>query len=443
MGLGKTVQMLAMILAAREAGEPGTDRRPYLVLAPSSVVSTWVSEAARFTPGLSVLPITQATSRLGWTLAADLPDDHPAAHADVVVTTYTLFRLEADQYATIRWAGLVLDEAQAVKNHRSKTHLALRRLDADCRFAITGTPIENNLMELWSILSLVAPGLHPHADQFRTEVAQPVEQHADPAVLAGLRRRLRPVLLRRTKELVAADLPTLQQQTVLVELSARHRRIYDTHLQRERQRVLKLLDDLDDNRITVLASLTRLRQLSLDPALLDPEHDDVGSAKLDELVVRLTEIIGEGHRALVFSQFTSYLARVRRRLTAEGIDHAYLDGSTARRSEVIAGFRDGTSPVFAISLKAGGVGLTLTEADYCFLLDPWWNPAVEAQAIGRAHRIGQQRPVLAYRLVSAGTIEEKVVELASRKADLYASVLDADGQLSPGLTAADIAALLA
>ena len=444
MGLGKTVQTLAMIARARE--EPAADagsaaeRRPFLVVAPSSVVATWLSEAERFTPDLRIVALTSSTAKRGESL-----DEVLRALPDVVVTTYTLLRLDAEAYAGVRWAGLVLDEAQAVKNHRSKTWAALRDVDAGCRFAITGTPLENNLMELWSILSLTAPGIFPYAEAFRTTVAQPIEQQADPDALPALLRRIRPVVLRRTKELVATELPTKQVSLVEVELSAQHRRVYDTHLARERQRLLKLLDEPDGvehNRITILASLTRLRQLALDPALVDPVHEGVGSAKVDELVDRLTELAAEGHRALVFSQFTRFLGRVRARLDEHGIAYAYLDGSTRRRAEVVDGFRRGSEPVFLISLKAGGTGLNLTEADYVFVLDPWWNPAVEAQAIDRTHRIGQTRPVMVYRLVSAGTVEQKVVELSARKAELFANVLDGEVPLGGALTAADLAALV-
>ncbi|SDU87292.1 Helicase conserved C-terminal domain-containing protein [Microlunatus sagamiharensis] len=446
MGLGKTVQTLAMIARAREetngASGDAAPRPPFLVVVPSSVVGTWVSEAERFTPGLRVVSVTSSATGRGFSVGSLA--DHPTP-PDVVVTTYTLLRLEADAYAAVRWSGLVLDEAQAVKNHRSKTWAALRDVEADCRFAITGTPLENNLMELWSILSLAAPGLFPYAEAFRTTVAQPIEQQADPDALPALLRKIKPVVLRRTKELVAAELPPKQVQVVEVELSAQHRRVYDTHLARERQRLLKLLDDpdgLEQNRITILASLTRLRQLALDPALVDPVHEGVGSAKLDELVERLNELAAEGHRALVFSQFTRFLARLRHRLDERGTPYAYLDGSTTRRSEVVEDFRRGSAPVFLISLKAGGVGLNLTEADYVFVLDPWWNPAVEAQAIDRTHRIGQTRPVNVYRLVSAGTVEQKVVELSARKAALFASVLDGEVALGTTVTARDLAALV-
>ena len=445
MGLGKTVQTLAMIARAREEQGSGAGRRPFLVVVPSSVVATWRSEAERFTPDLHLVTVTGSTARRGWPLADVLDRPEGADPVDVVVTTYTLLRLEAADYAAVRWAGLVLDEAQAVKNHRSKTWAALRDVEADCRFAITGTPLENNLMELWSILSLAAPGMFPYAEAFRTTVAQPIEQQADPGALPALLRRIRAVVLRRTKDLVAAELPPKQVQVVEVELSPQHRQLYDTHLARERQRLLKLLDDpegVERNRITILASLTRLRQLALDPVLVDPVHDAVGSAKVDELLDRLAELVAEGHRALVFSQFTRFLGRVRARLDAAGIAYAYLDGRTRRRAEVVEGFRQGDAPVFLISLKAGGVGLNLIEADYVFVLDPWWNPAVEAQAIDRTHRIGQTRPVVVYRLVAADTVEQKVVELSARKAELFASVLDGEVALGAALTARDIAALV-
>jgi SNF2 family DNA or RNA helicase len=260
-------------------------------------------------------------------------------------------------------------------------------------------------------------------------------------VLDRFRRRIRPFLLRRTKELVASDLPAKQEQVVEVRLTPRHRKVYDTHLQRERQTVLGLVEDFDRHRIAIFRSLTRLRQLSLDAALVDEKYDGLGSAKLDVLVDHLLELTAEGHRALVFSQFTSFLARVRARLDREGIAACYLDGRTRNRARVVEEFRGGDAPVFLISLKAGGVGLTLTEADYVFVLDPWWNPAVEAQAVDRAHRIGQHRPVMVYRLVAEQTIEEKVMELKARKAALFAQVVDGDGAMSAAIGADDVRAL--
>ncbi len=433
MGLGKTVQALAVVAHARREGAD-----PFLVVAPTSVVSTWAHEAAACAPGLVVRTVTEAQARRGATLAR-------LHHgADLVVTSYTLYRLEVEAYAALPWGGLVLDEAQLVKNHQGKTHQAVRRLQVPFRVALTGTPMENRLMELWSLLSIVAPGLYPWPRRFAETVAGPVEREGDRQALERFRRRVRPFLLRRTKDVVAADLPPKQEQVLEVALTPRHRRIYDTHLQRERQTVLGLVGDLDRHRVAIFRSLTRLRQLSLDPGLVSEEYDGVRSAKVDVLVDHLTELLAEGHRALVFSQFTSFLRRVRARLDDEGIRSAYLDGRTRRRGDVVAGFREGEAAVFLISLKAGGVGLTLTEADYVFVLDPWWNPAVEAQAVDRAHRIGQDRPVMVYRLVSTGTVEEKVMALKARKAALFAEVLDAGGAAgSAVLDADDVRELLA
>ena len=432
MGLGKTLQTLALIARARAHGGG-----PFLVVAPTSVVGSWAGEAAHFTPGLTVRTVTESRSRRGIPLAEVWEG------ADVVITSYTLYRLEVEEYLTLDWGGLVLDEAQMVKNHRGKTYQSVRRLDVPFRLALTGTPMENRLLELWSLLSIVAPGLYPYPERFAEAVANPVEKERDTEALERFRRRIKPFLLRRTKDLVARDLPPKQEQVLEVRLTPKHRRIYDTHLQRERQNVLGLLGDFDRQRIAIFRSLTRLRQLSLDAALVDPAYDGVGSAKIDVLVDHLLEVIAEGHRALVFSQFTTFLSRVRARLDAEGIESKYLDGRTRKRAEVVSGFKAGEGSVFLISLKAGGVGLTLTEADYVFVLDPWWNPAVEAQAVDRAHRIGQQRPVIVYRLVASATIEEKVMELKARKAALFAQVMDGGGGMGTPIGADDVRALLA
>ncbi|MBC3194407.1 DEAD/DEAH box helicase [Pseudonocardia sp. C8] len=433
MGLGKTLQTLALICHATEA-DPALP--PFLIVAPTSVVANWAGEAARFAPGLSVVTLTDTLRRRGQDLADAIGD------ADVVITSYTLFRIDADAHAAARWAGLVLDEAQFAKNHQSKVHQCARKLPAPFKLAITGTPMENNLMELWSLLSITAPGLFPYPARFKETYVRPIERQHDVELLARLRRRVRPLILRRTKDQVAADLPPKQVQRVEIDLDPAHRRIYQRHLQRERQKVLGLLSDVDRNRFTILQSLTLLRQLSLHPGLTDPEHADAGSSKIDALVAQLAEVSQGGHRALVFSQFTGFLTLVKARLDAEGIVHAYLDGSTRDREAAVRSFTDGTAPVFLISLKAGGFGLNLTEADYCFLLDPWWNPAAEAQAIDRAHRIGQTRTVMVYRMIARDTIEEKVAALAERKAELFRGVMDAGDLFSAPLGADDIRTLL-
>ena len=379
--------------------------------------------------------VTESQARRGESVAALVEG------ADIVVTSYTLFRIEAADYVGLDWGGLVLDEAQTVKNHNGKTYQAVRRLDVPFRLALTGTPMENRLMELWSLLSIVAPGLYPWPQRFTDAVANPVERLGDREVLDRFRRRIRPFLLRRTKDLVAADLPPKQEQVLEVALTPRHRTVYETHLQRERQTVLGLVEDFDKHRLAIFRSLTTLRQLSLDAALVDDEYDGIGSAKIDVLVDHLLELAAEGHRALVFSQFTSFLARVRARLDREGITSSYLDGATRHRPAVVEGFRQGDDPVFLISLKAGGVGLTLTEADYVFVMDPWWNPAVEAQAVDRTHRIGQTRSVNVYRLVATDTIEEKVMALKARKAALFSQVVDGDALMSAPFGADDVRAL--
>ena len=433
MGLGKTIQALALICHVRQQN-PGM--APFLVVAPASVVANWAAEAARFAPELSVVPLYDTLRRAG----ADL--DELAASAHIVVTSYTLFRLDFDAHADRAWSGLILDEAQYVKNHHAKTYQCARRLTAPFKLAITGTPMENNLMELWSLLSITAPGLFPSPTKFADFYAKPIEKTGDPELLALFRRRIKPLVKRRTKELVAAELPPKQEQVLEIELPPRHRTLYDKRLARERQKVLGLLDDVHRNRFTILKSLTVLRQMALHPGLVDAAHDTLACAKIDALTEHLHDVVGGGHRALVFSQFTRFLGRVRDRLDAEGIDYCYLDGRTRNRAAAIQRFKDGDAPVFLISLKAGGFGLNLTEADYCFLLDPWWNPASEAQAIDRAHRIGQTRNVMAYRLIARDTIEDKVMALNTRKAKLFASVIDDGNAFGSTLSADDIRGLL-
>ena len=434
MGLGKTVQSLALICHVRQQN-PGM--APFLVVAPASVVANWATEAARFAPELSVVPIFDTLRRSG----ADL--DELAAGAHIVVTSYTLFRLDFDVHAARTWSGLILDEAQYVKNHHAKTYQCARRLAAPFKLAITGTPMENNLMELWSLLSITAPGLFPNPTKFADFFAKPIEKTGDPELLALFRRRIKPLVKRRTKELVAAELPAKQEQVLDIELPPRHRALYNKRLQRERQKVLGLLDDMQRNRFTILKSLTVLRQMALHPGLVDPAHDTLASAKIEALAEHLRDVVDGAHRALVFSQFTRFLGRVRDRLDTEGIDYCYLDGRTRHRATVIQRFKEGHAPVFLISLKAGGFGLNLAEADYCFLLDPWWNPATEAQAIDRTHRIGQTRNVMAYRLIAHDTIEDKVMALNARKAKLFASVIDDGNAFGSTLTADDIRGLLA
>lgn len=457
MGLGKTVQALALLAHAIEehrAVIPGEPFAPFLVVAPTSVISNWAAEAERFLPEAKVVTITETT-------AGKTPLAERVAGAHLVLTSYTLLRMDEDAYAsyaaglgseegpgTPGWGALLLDEAQFVKNTGTRAWSIARAMPARTKIAMTGTPLENNLMELWALLAIVADGLFPSARAFRDLYARPAESGEDPAhaaaTTARLRQRIRPLMLRRTKELVAAELPAKNDVRVNLPLSPGHRRIYDTHLQRERQKVLGLLEDMDKNRFTIFQSLTLLRRLALDAALIDPDaYEGVTSAKREYLVERLPELLADGHRVLVFSQFTGYLKSIARALGEKGIDHLYLDGSTRNRAEVIEAFRSGAAPVFLISLKAGGFGLNLTEADHVFIMDPWWNPAAEQQAVDRIHRIGQEREVHVYRLVAEGTIEEKVMQLKASKAALFDAVVGEGEFASAAVTAEDVRALFA
>ena len=443
MGLGKTVQVLALLaqaIAEHEQRADHTEFAPFLVVAPTSVVGNWAQEAARFVPGAKVVTITESTGKSGKSIAELVQGAH------LVLTSYALFRLDEDGYTEFGnhvpentengaspragWGALILDEAQFVKNTKTRAWKVARALNAQVKLAITGTPMENNLMELWALLAIVADGLFPSARMFRDLYARPAESGEDPQVIERLRRRVRPLMLRRTKDVVAADLPEKNDVRVNVPLTTAHRHIYDMHLQRERQKVLGLLEDMDKNRFTIFQSLTLLRRLALDATLIDPdEYAGVASAKLEYLVEHLPSLLGDGHRVLVFSQFTGYLHTIAERLQTEGIDYLYLDGTTRNRPQVLKDFAEGAAPVFLISLKAGGFGLNLTEADHCFIMDPWWNPAAEQQAVDRIHRLGQERDVHVYRLVAEGTIEEKVMDLKASKAALFDAVVN-DGSFA-------------
>lgn len=459
MGLGKTVQALALLAHAIEEHSTAAPREPFapfLVVAPTSVISNWAAEAERFIPEAKVVTITETT-------AGKTPLAERVAGAHLVLTSYTLLRMDEDAYIsyaaglgseegpggeTPGWGALLLDEAQFVKNTGTRAWSIARAMPARTKIAMTGTPLENNLMELWALLAIVADGLFPSARAFRDLYARPAESGEDPvhaaATTARLRQRIRPLMLRRAKELVAAELPAKNDVRVNLPLAPGHRRIYDTHLQRERQKVLGLLEDMDKNRFTIFQSLTLLRRLALDAALIDPDaYEGVTSAKREYLVERLPELLAGGHRVLVFSQFTGYLKSIARALGEKGIDHLYLDGSTRNRAEVIEAFRSGAAPVFLISLKAGGFGLNLTEADHVFIMDPWWNPAAEQQAVDRIHRIGQEREVHVYRLVAEGTIEEKVMQLKASKAALFDAVVGEGEFASAAVTAEDVRALFA
>ncbi|MDR4534198.1 DEAD/DEAH box helicase [Glutamicibacter sp. PS] len=413
MGLGKTVQLLAALERAR-IQHP---EQRYLVVAPTSVVGNWASEAARFTPQLRTATVLATAKKQQRPLAETV------GTAQLVLTSYAIFRLDFEQFDALGFDVLILDEAQQLKNHVSKGYKQARQMAVPTKLVVTGTPMENNLTELWALASLAAPGLLGGLKAFKENYLKPITE-GDAGKLQRLKRRIRPFIMRRTKEQVVPELPPKTEQVLEVELDPAHRRAYDRRFQRVRQEVLGLVqDDVDSNRFKILQSLTLLRQLALDPSLVD--EGDAPSAKLDLLRDLLEDGVSEGHKILVFSQFTGFLSKARTVAEELGIAHGYLDGSVSgsNRKTLMEGFSAGEFPVFFISLKSGGFGINLTEADYCILLDPWWNPAAEAQAIDRAHRIGQDRPVYVYRLVSQNTIESKVLSLQAKKTELFNDVL--------------------
>ncbi len=428
MGLGKTVQVLALLLERRPRA-----KAPALVVAPRSVLHNWESEAARFAPSLRVL-VHHGTGRAR---AADQLEDF-----DLVVTTYGTMRQDGQMLSRIRFDCAVLDEAQAIKNPRSVTAEVACVLKADLRLALTGTPVENHLGDLRSIFTY----LNPHFFRGNRRLVEMFEDGgAEPKTARLVARALRPFLLRRTKEQVLRDLPPKSEQVLLVDLEGRERRDYDELRQHCRAKLLAQVDEvgLERSQMHVLEALLRLRQASCHPGLIDPSRVLEPSAKLEALLPMLDDLAETGHKALVFSQFTSLLAIVRQRLEKRGLKYEYLDGATTKREECVRRFQeDATIPLFLISLKAGGFGLNLTSADYVFLLDPWWNPAAEAQAIDRTHRIGQQRPVTAYRLIASDTIEEKVLELQRRKRSLADALFEGAGTTLRDLTRADLDWLL-
>jgi SNF2 family DNA or RNA helicase len=443
MGLGKTIMVLAALTHAQESAGaasskakalsvPTAAHRPSLVVAPRSLVFNWRNEAARFAPGLRVLEYTGG----GRTALRDAMPDH-----DLVLTTYGTLRRDAEPLAQIPFHYVVLDEAQAIKNAGSASAKTTRLLQARHRLALSGTPIENHLGELWSLFEFLNPGVLGTASAFQGTTARSLDE----ASVTTLARGLRPFILRRTKAQVAPELPQKTEQTIYCELEKPQRALYDQLRDHYRTTLLDRVarTGLGRSKIQVLEALLRLRQAACHPGLIDAKRTKEPSAKLDVLLPHIAQAVDEGHKTLVFSQFTSLLAILRTRLDADGVAYEYLDGRTRDREAKVERFQtDPACRLFLISLKAGGVGLNLTAAEYVFLLDPWWNPAVEAQAIDRAHRIGQARHVFAYRLIAKDTVEERVLELQQHKRKLADAVLSADGSLLKELKREDLEMLL-
>jgi superfamily II DNA or RNA helicase len=439
MGLGKTVMVLALLAGClddeRVEGRARTRRkrnapvapRLSLIVVPKSLVFNWVSEAAEFTPQLRVLAHTG-------------PERATAAAAfagyDVIVTTYGTLLSDAALFANFEFDNVVLDEAQMIKNSQTQTAKAARLLRARHRLALSGTPVENHLGELWSLFEFLNPGMLGAAGDLRLGKQAPSQETLD-----FLSRALRPFILRRTKEQVAKELPAKSEQVIYCELDATGRKLYDELRAHYRRALLPHLDrdNVQRSAIQILEALLRLRQAACHPGLIDAGRAAEPSAKLDLLLEQLQTVLQNGHKVLVFSQFTSFLSIVRTALDEVGIKYEYLDGQTRRRAEAVRRFQTSSEyKLFLISLKAGGLGLNLTAADYVYLLDPWWNPAVESQAIDRAHRIGQPKEVFAYRIIARDTVEEKVLQLQESKRALADAVIKADAGLLRNLRREDV-----
>jgi superfamily II DNA or RNA helicase len=436
MGLGKTVQTLAHLAIELEAGRLD---RPSLIVCPTSLVANWCQEAARFVPALRVLALQGPARKQHF---AEI-----AAH-DVVITTYPLLARDAAALAGQEWHLLVLDEAQNIKNPATEASKAVGRLRARQRLCLSGTPLQNHLGELWSLFHFLAPGFLGEADAFRKHFRTPIEKLGDEERRARLARRVRPFLLRRTKTEVAADLPPKTEILAPVEMQAAQRAMYESIRLAMHHRVREAIAErgLARSGIVILDALLKLRQVCCDPRLLrlkTAAAAKAGSAKLECLLDLLPQLLEEGRRVLLFSQFTSMLALIEQALAPSGIAHVTLTGQTRDREAPVRRFQAGEVPLFLISLKAGGTGLNLTTADTVILYDPWWNPAVEQQAADRAHRIGQDKAVFVHRLVTLGTIEEKMDLLKARKRELVAGILDAERGATLALSEADIEHLFA
>jgi SNF2 family DNA or RNA helicase len=414
MGLGKTVQTICVL------------RGRCLVVCPKSVVYNWVEEIARFRPALRTAIYHGHRRELD-------------PSADVTLTTYALLRLDATLLAQQEWDVVVLDEAQAIKNEGSQTARAAFELQGKFRVALSGTPVENRLEELWSAMHFVNPGLLGGASDFQERYANPIA-NGDPDAAKRLRAKIRPFLLRRTKREVVPELPPRTDQVLYVELDDVERSVYDAVRAATKQDVADRLAK-GGSVLAALEALLRLRQAACHAQLVPGQRAD-RSSKLDRLLEALEEAASDGHKALVFSQWTSLLDLVEPHLRAAGVRFTRLDGSTKDRAAVVREFQDPAGPpVMIVSLKAGGTGLNLTAADHVFLLDPWWNPAVEDQAADRAHRIGQERPVMVYRMVARETVEERILALQQKKRAV-ADVALGEGDQAGGITREDLLALL-
>jgi superfamily II DNA or RNA helicase len=416
MGLGKTIQIIALFVAHQAKVGTAKTKRPHLIVAPKSLVFNWIKEIEKFAPHLKSLDFT------GKTRVANIKD---IKKYDVILTTYQTLRMNIERLQGQEFEFFVMDEAHYIKNAEAQSSKACRLVKAKKKLALTGTPVENSLMDLFSILEVVSPGL------ITREVRARYSREKDVAALNDLGKALRPFVLRRTKDEVLTDLPEKSEQILYCELSASERTKYDELKKHYWTQLSGTIEDktFERSKFEVLEALLRLRQAACHQGLLNAEMQDESSSKFDLLLDQLSLVIQDGHKALIFSQFTSLLALLKPQLEARGIRYEYLDGQTRDRQERVERFQDNPEiSLFLLSLKAGGVGLNLTSADYVFILDPWWNPAAESQAIDRAHRIGQKQKVFAYKIIAKDTVEEKILELQKSKKQLAKAIVSGGDQ---------------
>ena len=435
MGLGKTLQAISLLLREKEEGN--TD--PSLVVMPTSLIYNWVSEAAKFAPDLRIMVhIGLGRARHVYTFKG----------YDLVLTTYGTVRQDLDMLRDFEWHYLILDESQMIKNPASKTSKAVCELNPRHRLSLTGTPLENTLMDLWSQMNFLNPGLLGSERFFRDFYASPIERDGDVERREQLRRLMHPFILRRTKEQVAHELPAKVETMHPCEMTDDQRAYYEKTKNAYRNFLLGMeVEEFNKKKLNILAGLQKLRQIAIHPALIEDEEVDtqsLGSGKYEEFGRLLEEVVSKGAKVLVFSQFVRVLTMLRKDLDEKGVRYCYLDGSTRDRQAQVERFQNDPSvTAFLISLKAGGVGLNLTAAEYVFILDPWWNPAVEAQAIDRSHRIGQKKTVFSYKFITRDSIEEKIVRLQERKAQLSNEIVSVEEDIFKKLDLADLQELLA
>jgi SNF2 family DNA or RNA helicase len=443
MGLGKTLQVLAHLAQVYPHGQRHASTRPSLVVCPTSLVFNWLAEAERFVPHLRVLALSGPGRQSHFSRIPEV---------DLVVTSYALIRRDLERYPSMTFDTVILDEAQHIKNRETQNAQAVKAVRGDHRLVLSGTPLENSVLDLWSVYDFLMPGYLGSARDFRERYEVPITKERDTATMARLSRRIRPFLLRRLKRDVVQELPPKIEQVTYCELTPPQAELYQKVLEATRKEVLSAVGEqgMARSRMIMLTALLRLRQVCCDLRLLDAEagrsdgsESPEPGGKLQVFAELLDEIVDGGHRVLVFSQFTSMLALLREHLDEAGLGYCYLDGSTRDRGAVVQRFQsDAQVPVFLISLKAGGTGLNLTGADTVIHFDPWWNPAVEDQATDRAHRIGQSRVVTSYKLITRGTVEEKILALQQRKRELVAATLTGEEAFTGSLNWDELQELL-